>query len=96
MAHLLPLRSAPTIVYFIPTASGRIFLLPQTPLREKSYEVEQRYFYYTLQAFSTKKHKKSLQRRVFKSDTDAFFQNANQPPNISNQTDTQKWRTSYP
>lgn len=36
MAQSLPLRTAPTIVYLMPPEGGLI-LLPQTPLREKSY-----------------------------------------------------------
>ena len=44
MAQSLPLRTAPTIVYFMPPKFklGGLFLLPQTPLREKvnSYKID--------------------------------------------------------
>ena len=54
MAHSLPLRSAPTIVYFVPVTRTGFVLLPQPPLREKFrlYKIYETILFWYLQVFS--------------------------------------------
>jgi hypothetical protein len=55
MAHPLPLRSAPTIVYLMYPLQAAGFLLPQTPLREKFDAAHKDKFHKPRQAFFRKK-----------------------------------------